>query len=70
MAQSGIKLAHWLLEFGEGRRLIGLTVLTTPVRRAEFLLGKALAALLPSIVVAYGVRPGSGLRRAVRTPRQ
>ena len=30
-------------------------VLTTPVRREEFLLGKALAALLPSIGVAYAV---------------
>ena len=30
-------------------------VLTTPVRREEFLLGKALAALLPSIGVAYTV---------------
>jgi ABC-type Na+ efflux pump permease subunit len=30
-------------------------VLTTPVRREEFLLGKALASLVPSVVVAYGV---------------
>jgi ABC-type transport system involved in multi-copper enzyme maturation permease subunit len=30
-------------------------VLTTPVRREEFLLGKALAALLPSAAVAYAV---------------
>jgi ABC-2 type transport system permease protein len=30
-------------------------VLTTPVRREEFLLGKALASLVPSIVVAYAV---------------
>ena len=30
-------------------------VLTTPIRREEFLLGKALAALLPSVVVAYAV---------------
>jgi ABC-type Na+ efflux pump permease subunit len=30
-------------------------VLTTPVRREEFLLGKALASLLPSVVVAYAV---------------
>ncbi len=30
-------------------------VLTTPVRRDEFLLGKALAALAPSVVVAYAV---------------
>jgi ABC-type Na+ efflux pump permease subunit len=30
-------------------------VLTTPIRREEFLLGKALAALVPSIAVAYAV---------------
>jgi ABC-type transport system involved in multi-copper enzyme maturation permease subunit len=30
-------------------------VLTTPVRREEFLLGKALAALVPSVAIAYGV---------------
>jgi ABC-type Na+ efflux pump permease subunit len=30
-------------------------VLTSPIRREEFLLGKALAALLPSMVVAYVV---------------
>ncbi len=30
-------------------------VLTTPIRREELLLGKALAALLPSIAVAYAV---------------
>jgi ABC-2 type transport system permease protein len=30
-------------------------VLTTPVRREELLLGKALATLLPSVVVAYAV---------------
>ncbi|WP_127130730.1 ABC transporter permease [Georgenia sp. SYP-B2076] len=30
-------------------------VLTTPIRREELLLGKALAILLPSIVVSYGV---------------
>ena len=30
-------------------------VLTTPIRREEFLLGKALAALLPSIAIAYVV---------------
>lgn len=29
--------------------------LTTPIRRDEFLLGKALAALVPSLVVAYAV---------------
>lgn len=30
-------------------------VLTTPIRREEFLLGKALAALMPSIAIAYAV---------------
>jgi ABC-2 type transport system permease protein len=30
-------------------------VLTTPIRREEFLLGKALAALVPTLVVSYGV---------------
>ena len=30
-------------------------VLSTPVRREEFLLGKALAVLVPTIVIAYGV---------------
>jgi ABC-2 type transport system permease protein len=30
-------------------------VLTTPVRREEFLLGKALAAFLPAVVIAYAV---------------
>jgi ABC-2 type transport system permease protein len=30
-------------------------VLTTPIRREEFLVGKALAALVPSVVVAYAV---------------
>lgn len=30
-------------------------VLTTPIRREEFLLGKALAVLIPSVVIAYGV---------------
>jgi ABC-2 type transport system permease protein len=30
-------------------------ILTTPVRRDEFLLGKALAALIPSVAVAYAV---------------
>jgi ABC-2 type transport system permease protein len=29
--------------------------LTTPIRREEFLLGKALAALAPSLVIAYAV---------------
>jgi hypothetical protein len=34
-------------------------VLTTPIRRQEFLLGKALAALVPSVAIAYAVqRPG------------
>jgi ABC-type Na+ efflux pump permease subunit len=30
-------------------------VLTTPIRREEFLLGKALAAFVPSVAVAYAV---------------
>jgi ABC-2 type transport system permease protein len=30
-------------------------VLTTPVRRQEFLLGKALASLVPSVAIAYAV---------------
>jgi len=30
-------------------------VLTTPIRREEFLLGKALAAVVPSVAVAYAV---------------
>src|SRR5579864_4089022 len=30
-------------------------VLTTPIRREEFLLGKALAAFVPSLVIAYAV---------------
>lgn len=30
-------------------------VLTTPIRREEFLLGKAMAAFVPSLVIAYGV---------------
>jgi ABC-type transport system involved in multi-copper enzyme maturation permease subunit len=30
-------------------------VLTTPIRREEFLLGKALAALVPSLLVSYAV---------------
>lgn len=30
-------------------------VLTTPIRREEFLLGKALASLVPSVAVAYAV---------------
>jgi ABC-type transport system involved in multi-copper enzyme maturation permease subunit len=30
-------------------------LLTTPIRGAEFLLGKALAALVPSLVISYGV---------------
>ena len=30
-------------------------VLTTPIRREEFLLGKALAALVPSLVISYAV---------------
>jgi ABC-2 type transport system permease protein len=44
-------------------------VLTTPVRREEFLLGKALAALVPSVAVAVcGLRRLPGLRRALRPP--
>jgi ABC-type transport system involved in multi-copper enzyme maturation permease subunit len=31
------------------------SVLTTPIRREEFLLGKALAALVPSVAIAYAV---------------
>lgn len=40
-----------------GERLQGTLepVLTTPIRREELLLGKALAALLPSVAVAYVV---------------
>jgi ABC-2 type transport system permease protein len=30
-------------------------VLTTPIRREEFLVGKALAAFLPTLVIAYAV---------------
>ncbi len=30
-------------------------VLTTPIRREEFLIGKALAALIPSLAVSFGV---------------
>jgi ABC-2 type transport system permease protein len=30
-------------------------VLTTPISREEFMLGKALAALVPSLVISYGV---------------
>lgn len=30
-------------------------VLTTPIRREELLLGKALATLIPSVAIAYGV---------------
>ena len=30
-------------------------VLTTPIRREEFLLGKALAAFVPSLIIAYGI---------------
>ena len=42
-------------------------VLTTPIPREEFLLGKALAALLPSLGVAYAVF--AALPRLYRTPR-
>jgi ABC-2 type transport system permease protein len=40
-----------------GERLQGTLepILTTPIRRQEFLLGKALAALMPSVAVAYAV---------------
>jgi ABC-2 type transport system permease protein len=40
-----------------GERLQGTLepLLSTPVRREELLLGKALAAFVPSVVVAYGV---------------
>jgi ABC-2 type transport system permease protein len=40
-----------------GERLQGTLepVLSTPVRREELLLGKALAAFVPSVVIAYGV---------------
>ena len=40
-----------------GERLQGTLepALTTPIRREEFLLGKALAALAPSLALAYGV---------------
>jgi ABC-2 type transport system permease protein len=40
-----------------GERLQGTLepVLSTPIRREEFLLGKALAAFVPSVVVAYAV---------------
>jgi ABC-2 type transport system permease protein len=30
-------------------------VLTTPIRAEEFLLGKALAALIPALVISYGI---------------
>jgi ABC-type transport system involved in multi-copper enzyme maturation permease subunit len=40
---------------GEGQQGTLEPVLTTPVRRQEFLLGKALAALVPSVTVAYAV---------------
>jgi ABC-type transport system involved in multi-copper enzyme maturation permease subunit len=40
---------------GERQQATLEPVLTTPVRREEFLIGKALAALLPSIAVAYTV---------------
>jgi ABC-type Na+ efflux pump permease subunit len=48
-------------------------VLTTPIRRDEFLLGKALAALVPAISVSYAVlvpvsqpHPGRARRRVMR----
>ena len=46
-------------------------VLTTPIRREEFLLGKALAALVPSLAVAYVVYAlVRRVRRAVRPARR
>ena len=40
-----------------GERLQGTLepVLTTPIRREELILGKALASFVPSLVVSYGV---------------
>ena len=40
-----------------GERLQGTLepVLATPVRREEFLLGKALAAFVPSLTISYAV---------------
>ncbi|MBO4269194.1 ABC transporter permease [Microbispora triticiradicis] len=40
---------------GERRQGTLEPVLTTPIRAEEFLVGKALAALVPSLVVSYGV---------------
>lgn len=40
---------------GERQQATLEPVLTTPIRREEFLLGKALATLVPAIVVAYAV---------------
>jgi len=40
---------------GERQQATLEPVLTTPVRRSEFLLGKALATFAPSIVIAYAV---------------
>ena len=42
-------------------------VLTTPIRREEFLLGKALAALVPSVAIAYAVFGLPRPRRALRS---
>ncbi len=45
-------------------------VLSTPVRREEFLLGKALAVLVPTIAISYAVfAVFVALRRAVRPAR-
>ena len=42
-------------------------ILATPIRREEFLLGKALAALVPSVAIAYAVYAVFlAVRRAVR----
>jgi ABC-2 type transport system permease protein len=40
---------------GERQQATLEPILTTPVRREEFLLGKALAAFVPSVAVAYAV---------------
>ena len=32
-----------------------MTALTTPIRREEFLIAKALAAFVPTLVIAYAV---------------
>jgi ABC-type Na+ efflux pump permease subunit len=40
---------------GERQQATLEPVLTTPIRREEFLLGKALAAIVPTLAVSYGV---------------